>query len=91
MEAELELEEPMEFGGTMSASKDKGDRGVVVTLSEHHEPMATSVDGGRDTKTHGNVLESRKSATSEETTVEREAKRVRSPCPLDMRLLEKVT
>ena len=70
MEAELESEEPTEMGGNTSASKDEGDRGVVVTSVEH-----------RETEMGGDVLESRKRATSEDTALEREAKRAWSPRP----------
>ena len=70
MEAELESEEPTEMGGNTSASKDDGDRGAIVTSSEHREPMAASVDCGRDTETCDDVPESRKRAVSEDTTVE---------------------
>jgi len=40
MEAELELEEPMEMGDDTSASEDEGVRGVVVTPVVHHDPTA---------------------------------------------------
>ena len=46
VEVELELEEPMEMGGDVSTSKDKGDRGVIVTSVEHHEPTTASIGGG---------------------------------------------
>ena len=70
MEAELKLDEPTEMGGDASASEDEGDRGTVLTLVEHHEPVAASVDGGHDTETCGDVPESRKRTTSEDTTVD---------------------
>jgi len=53
-----------------SAWKDEEVRGTIVTSVEHHEPMATSVSGGHDVETHGNVPELRKHAVSEETTLE---------------------
>ena len=83
VEAELESEEPMEMGGDASASKDDGDRGAIVTSGEHREPAATSVSCGHDMETCGDVPESRKCAASEDTAVEQEAKRARSPCPLE--------
>ena len=70
MEAELESEEPMEMGGDASASKDEGDRGAIMTSVEHREPTAASIGGGCDTETCGDVPESRKCATSEDTAVE---------------------
>ena len=70
MEAELESEEPMEMGGDASTSKDEGDRGIIVTSVEHHEPTATSIGGGQDTEKRANVLESRKRAASEDTAIE---------------------
>ena len=45
MDAELELEEPTELGGDTSSSED-GDRDIIVTLLEHHEPVAMSVHDG---------------------------------------------
>ena len=83
---ELESEEPMEMGGDASTSKDEGDKGVVVTLVEHHEPTTTSVGGGWDTEKRDDIPESRKHAMSENTTVEREAKRARLPCPSEASL-----
>jgi len=70
VEAELESEEPMEMGGDASTSKDEGDRGIIVTSVEHHEPTATSIGGGQDTEKRANVLESRKRAASEDTAIE---------------------
>ena len=70
MEAELELEEPMEMGGDMSASEDEGDRGTVMTSVEHREPTAASVGGRHDMEIRGDVLESKKCATREDTVVE---------------------
>ena len=70
MEAELESEEPMEMGGDTSTSKDEGDRGIIMTSVERHEPTATFVSGGWDMEKRGDVLESRKRATSEDTAVE---------------------
>ena len=55
MEVELESKEPMEMGGDMSTSEEEGDRGIVVTLVEHHEPTTMSVGGGWDTEKHGDV------------------------------------
>jgi len=86
VEAELESEEPMEMGGDASTSKDEGDRGIIVTSVEHHEPTATSIGGGQDTEKRANVLESRKRAASEDTSIEREVKRARSPCPSEASL-----
>jgi len=76
VEVELESEEPIEMGGDASASKEEGDRSGVVTSAEHREPMVASVDSGRDTKTRGDVPESRKHAASEDTAVKREAPNV---------------
>ena len=70
MEVELESEEPMEMGGDKSASKDKGDRGAIMTSMERHEPAAAPVDSGQDAEKHGGVLESRKRAASEDTAIE---------------------
>ena len=70
MEAELESEEPTEVDGDTSTSEDEGDRGIVVTSVERHEPATVSVNGGRDAEKHGDILESRKHATSEDTAVE---------------------
>ena len=69
------------MGGIASASEDEGDRGAVVTSVEHYETTAVSVGGGRDTKTHGDVPESRKHAVSKDTIVEREAKQALSLRP----------
>lgn len=71
----------MEMGGDASASKDEGDRAMVVTSVEHHEPTAASVGGGRTTEMRGDVPESRKRTMSEDAGFEREAKRARSPRP----------
>ena len=81
MEAELELEDPTEMGGDASTSEDEGHRGVIMTLVEHHEPMTASISGGWDTEKHDDVPASRKHTMSEDTTVEQEVKRARSPCP----------
>jgi len=70
MEVELESEEPMEMGGDKSASKDKGDRGAIMTSMEHCEPTAASISGGCDTEKRGDVPESRKHAVGKDTTVE---------------------
>ena len=70
MEAELESEEPTKMGGDMSASEDEGGWGAIVTSVEHHEPAATSIGGGRDTKMCGDVPESRKRTMSEDTAIE---------------------
>ena len=75
VEVELKSEEPMKMGGNASASEDEGDRGAVVTSVEHYEPTTASVGNGRDTEMRGGVPKSRKHATSEETAMEREAKR----------------
>ena len=55
MEAELESEEPTEMGGDPSTSEDDGDRGIITTLVERHEPMAVSISGGRDMERRGDV------------------------------------
>ena len=86
MEAELESEEAMGIGDNASASEDEGDRGAAMTLVEHHEPMATSIGGGRGTETRDDVPESRKCTMSEDATLKREAKRARSPRPSDASL-----
>jgi len=65
----------------MSSSEDEGDWGVIVTLVEHCEPAITSISGGRDAETRDAVPQSRKHATSEDASIEREVKRPRSPCP----------
>ena len=67
------------MGGDASTSEDEGDRGIVVTTVEHHEPTAASIGGGQDMEKRGDIPKSRKSAMSEDTVVEREAKRARSP------------
>ena len=46
MEVELVSEEPTEMGGDASTFEDEGDRSVVVTSVERHEPTATSTGGG---------------------------------------------
>ena len=86
MEAELESEEPMETGGDASTSKDEGDRGIVATLVERREPMAVAAGGGWDMERRSDVPASRKYAVSSDATVEREAKRVRSPRPSEASL-----
>ena len=86
MEAELESEEPIEMGGDASASKDEGDRGAIVTLVEHYEPIAASISGERYTEARRDVPKSRKHAMSKDTNIEREAKRARSPRPLEASL-----
>ncbi|XP_066365343.1 filament-like plant protein 1 [Miscanthus floridulus] len=101
MEAELELEEPMEMGGDASTSKDEGDRGIIMASVENHEPTVTSVDGGQDIDRHGDVTVLRKRAVSLDAAIVQEAKWVQSPRPsegqvlgaeeLNARLLEKVT
>ena len=48
--------------------------------------MATSAGGGWDTKRGGNVPALRKDATSLNTAIEPEAKRVQSLCPLEASL-----
>ena len=55
-----------------------------MTSMEHREPTGASIGDGHDVETHGDVPESRKRAVSEEDTLEREAKRARSPCPLEV-------
>ena len=70
VEAELESEELTEMGGYASASEDEGHRGAVMTSVDHHEPTTTSVGGGWDTETCGDVPESKKRAMSEDTAVE---------------------
>ena len=86
VEAELVLEEPIEMGGDTSASE-----GAIMTSTEHHEPVATSVDGGSDTEMHGDVPKSTKCIASKDTALEREAKQAQllrhskassAPCPL---------
>ena len=72
------------MGDDASASKDEGDRGAVVTLAEHHEHVAASIGGERDTEACGDVPVSRKHATSEDTALEREAKRAWSPYLLEV-------
>ena len=64
MEVELESEEPTEMGSDASASEDEGDRGAIVTLVEHRDPVAASVGGGHDTEMRDDVPKSRKRATS---------------------------
>ena len=64
MEAELESEEPTDMCGDTSTSEDEGDRGIVVTSVECHEPTVASVSGGWDTKRHGGIPMSRKLTTS---------------------------
>ena len=86
VEAELESEEPMEMGGDASTSEDDKDRGVVATTVERRAPVATSVSGGRDAERCSDVPASRKHATSSDAAVEREAKRARSPHPLEASL-----
>jgi len=86
VEAKLESEESTEMGGDASASEDKGDRGDVVTSAEHREPTAASVGGGHDTEMHGDVPESMKHDASEDTAIEREVKRTRSPRPSEASL-----
>ena len=70
VEAELELEEPTEMGDDTSVLEDEGVTGAIVTLVEHREPMAASVDGGHDVETCGDIPESRKHAASQETAFE---------------------
>ena len=71
------------MGDDASSSEDKEDRGIVVTLVEHHKPAVVPVDGERGTEVHGDVPKSRKCAMSEDTTLEREAKRAWSSRPLE--------
>ena len=70
VEVELESEEPTEMGGDASASRDEGDRGVVATSVENHDPAAASVGDRRDMETCDDVPESRKRAASEDTFIE---------------------
>jgi len=79
VEAELESEEPTKMGGDASTSEDEGDRGIVMTIVERREPVATSVGGGRDAERHDDVPESRKLVASEDAVVEQEAKQARLP------------
>jgi len=86
VEAELESEEPMEMGGDTGSSEEEGDRGVVATSVESHEPAVVSTSGGRDAEWHSDVPISRKHAASSDTAVEQEAKQARSPRPLEASL-----
>ena len=45
VEAKLESEDPTEMGDDVISSEDEGGWEVIVTLVEHHEPMATSTNG----------------------------------------------
>jgi len=81
VEVELESEEPTEMGDDTSALEDEGVRGAVVTSVEHCEPMTTSIGGGRDVETRGDVPESRKRPVSEDTALEQERKWARSSRP----------
>ena len=83
MEAELESEEPTEMGGDATTFEDEGDRGIIVTLVERHEPTTASASGGRDAKRHGDVPTSRKRTACSDAAAKREVKRARSPCPLE--------
>jgi len=74
------------MGGDMSTSEDDRERGVIVTLVERRTPTATFVGGGRDTERRGDIPVSRKCAVSSDPVVEREAKRVWSPCPSEASL-----
>ena len=70
VEEELESKDPTESGDDVGSTEDVGDEGAAVTLVEQSEPMATPVGGGRGTETRGDVPESRKHATSEDTALE---------------------
>ena len=74
------------MGGDASTSKDEGDRGIITTSVEHREPAAAFVGGEQDTERRGDVPVSRKLVVSSNTAVEREAKRARSPHPLEASL-----
>ena len=52
-----------------------------MTSVEHHEPVAMSASGGRDTGRHGDVPAPRKNATSLDAAGGWEAKRTRSLWP----------
>ena len=69
------------MGDNASALEDKGDRDATMTLVEHREPVATSIGGWHGTEMRGDIPESRKRTVSEDTALEREAKRARSPRP----------
>ena len=58
-----------------------------MTLVERHEPTTASVGGRRDVDVHDDVPESRKHATSEDTTIKRESKRVWSSHPSEASLV----
>ena len=75
MDADLELEEPIEMGGNTSTSKDDGDRGVIMTLVERCMPAADPIGGGQDTERRNDIPTSWKRAASSNTAVERDAKR----------------
>ena len=60
----------MEMGDNMSALEDEGDRGIVVTLVEHREPVTTPIGGGRGMETRGDIPQSRKRAVSEDVVLE---------------------
>ena len=81
VEAELELEEPMEMGGYASSSEDEGGRDVIVTSVERREPTAKSDSGGCDAERRGNVPVLRKRIMSSDVVDEREAKRTWSLHP----------
>ena len=71
------------MGDDTSALEDEEVRGAIVTSVEHREPAVASIGGGRDVETRGDIPKSRKRATSEDTTLEGEAKRAWLPRPLE--------
>lgn len=83
MEAEVESEDPIELGDDASSSKDKVDWDAAATSTEPHGPTATPISSEHGAGVHSDALESRKHATSEDTTCDSEAKQAWSPCPLD--------
>ena len=86
VEAELESEDPMEVGDDVRSSEDGGGQSVVVTSVERRKPTATSAGGGREAERCGDTPAPRKRAVSLNAVGEREAKRMRSPCPLEASL-----
>ena len=66
---ELESEDPMEIGDDVISFEEEEGREVTTSVV-HHDPMATSADGGREAKRRGDVPTPRKHVASSDTVGE---------------------
>ena len=83
VELELESEDPTEVGDDVIFSEEEEGREVVVTSVGRRDPTTASAGGEQEVERCGDVPTSMKRAASADATGEREAKRTRSPRPLE--------